>query len=292
MNWIPYLIDKSLYVKSILTSQKQNGIEKIHFRQLTPVLSRLLANAPQEAQEFLQHKKDTPAQCLLNWLASIGEIIKLDDGYYTIWSACNLELPSTKRQIGVRYVLDHKSQIITVTSKPDESKHILPITDYLYAPTLEDTLNQFQSFSEIDELDTIYRFTEYGRQQVTKNFTTDELYLAEKKQVFAHGGYKIHRFLAKFQKRWYIQQIADKDIWRVYYALNARAGRYFTYKLEKRLFFTEIELQIKLPYEESAMLSLIGMPKTFKDSKVFYILNEYLEDTVKILQRLKMKERS
>ncbi|SOC37078.1 hypothetical protein [Ureibacillus acetophenoni] len=292
MNWIPYLIEKSLYIKSVLASQKQNGIEKVHFRQLTPVLSRLLANAPQEVQEFLQHKKDTPAQCLLNWLSSIGEIIKLDDGYYTIWAPCNLELPSTKQKVGVRYVLEHESQFITITSKPDESKSLLPITDYLYAPTLEETLNQYQSFTEIDDLDTIYRFTKYGRQQVTKNFTTDKLYLAEKKQAFAHGGYKTHRFLAKFQKGWHIQQIADKDIWRVYYALNARAGRYFTYKLEKQLFFTELELQMKLPHEEFALLSLIGMPKTFKDAKSFYIPNENLDDAIEILQRLEMKERS
>ncbi|CRK83011.1 hypothetical protein [Neobacillus massiliamazoniensis] len=291
MNWIQYLTEKSLYVKSILSSQKQMGIDKVHFRQLTPVLNRLLEYAPQEAQEFLKHKTDTSAQCLLTWLATIGEIIKLDNGYYAIWPACNLVLPRTKQQIGVRYVLDHEIQPITITSKPNKTKPILAMTDYLYTSSLQETLNDYKSFTKSNDIDTIYRFTKHGKQQVTKNFTPNELYFAEKKQVFVHGGHKTDRFLAKFQNGWHIQQVAERNVRRVYYALNARAGRYYTYSLKKHTVYTELELQFCLPHEEFAMISLIGMPKIFKNAKTFYIPNMYVEDMIAILQRLEMKER-
>lgn len=292
MNWIDFLTEKSLYVKSVLASQRKMGIEKVHFRQLTPVLSRLLTNAPQEVKHFLHDEEYSPAQCFLNWLASIGEIIKTEKGYYTIWSACNLELPKSNEEIGVRYVLEHNLRFLSITSKPVEGKPVLSILDYLYAPDLKETLNQYKSFSENDDLDTIYRFTNNGRQRITKNFNTDELYLAEKRQVFAHGGEKRHYYLAKFQKGWYTQQITNKDFWRVYYALNASAGRFFPYKLEKFKLYTKIELKFKLPQEEFALLSLIGMPKTYKDAKEFYIPNKYLDDAIEILKRLELKEGS
>ncbi|GAC90453.1 hypothetical protein MX569_13235 [Anoxybacillus kestanbolensis] len=265
-------------------------MQPVHFQQLIPSLQRLIKSDFFEDFRNLMKDEDsrTEAQVLLEWLSSLGEVLKLSHGYYLPLPSRSVELPASKNLILLSSMKGTSDKYYGCGSGYIEDSNVFP--------TL--TLDEWMPSLSVNEF--IKTIKSEKPTQLTDEPT--EVFLAKTKRkwrpfqtnLISQFDCYIARYNLKnsqpfyfwVEKGSYYKIPADYlDIAK--YALEYRAGIKITVKCTKiHGELIHIRFSKRLPISEERMLMLFAFPFSFIKPIEWIMSLQHYSDFIWVLQRL------
>jgi hypothetical protein len=279
-------------------SIKNEDVQKVHFQKVLPVLNRLMSM--ERYKDILSYFNPdsyvTDAQQLLDLLSRVGEITKVQSGYYLPLPIRIVQLQSSKKRIA----LSKKSEQVREDGYIGLASGYLETNNY---PCL--SLEKWLPSMSIEE------FVENITNSVSYELIDkpDKVFLANKKRTWRDydsiNKEESYEYIAKFSLRYgpsqyyWVQNrknnrkaflIPNQYLDIAKYALEERHGikrKVDVASLDQ--YYLEVKFSHRIPEAEQSMLMLFAFPENFYDPFEWIVPVNHIKDFSFIVGRLGMK---
>ncbi|MEK4230574.1 hypothetical protein [Solibacillus sp. FSL H8-0538] len=285
------------YVKNLILSfSEEVQVEKIHYRRITPIIDRMFSKESEEFLNFFNGEENKSWQ-LLQLMHQQGEILKQDNGYYSLLPARIVQFPSEETSVLIsadEFKSNESYYGLTQVYLAKQSNYpVLQVDDYAYRSEISDVLPSFEKKImplnlEIAEYILFIGGRHFKTTMVSK-IKEGEWFIAIHETAFKRRDIYI---AVKRGKIIYGTHIPKSNYRRIFFALLDVYGidKYYIVKpLKNRL--VEISFNRQLPIEEISLLNLIALPNCLRNPKKFITHEVQLNNVRVVIEKLNLKER-
>lgn len=284
------------HIKSQLLfySLEDNRISSVHFQKLSKPINRLIQNYYHQfsKQRLLPEEEHTMAQQMVSLLSFLGEIGKLDKGYYIPLPMRCVQLPKSKDHILLSSSIDMNDNYIGCCSGYTDGYNDIPkmqLLEWMPSISVEEFLQIIRCSPSViieDEPTKCFVARNHRKWIKLQNVEKGEPFIA--KYEFQHG---------PSQYYWVEKGIRGKKIaFSIEYLSLAKLALDYRGNIKRYAqvtnidsHFVELKFNQRIPRTEQMMLMLFAFPNHFFNPTNWIIPRRHLKDTEAILERIKMR---